>query len=112
MHVCSRRCSIMSRRSSDDEQLIARHDGAEHGRAQRRRHFPDTDYAAIARACGCHAERVNKPGEVKEALEAALKQDKPAVIDAVIDPLQDMKKELYSPLAIEILSGAGAARVY
>jgi acetolactate synthase-1/2/3 large subunit len=75
-------------------------------------HFPDTDYATIARACGAYAERVSRPGEVKDALVAALAQNKPAVIDAVIDPAQDMKKELYSPLAIEVLSGATAARTY
>lgn len=74
--------------------------------------FPETDFAAIARAFGCYGERVRKPGEVKEAVEAALGQNKPAVIDTVIDPSQDMKKELYSPLATEILSATGTARVY
>jgi thiamine pyrophosphate-dependent acetolactate synthase large subunit-like protein len=69
-------------------------------------HFPDTDYAAIAQACGCHAERVTKPGGVKAAIATALKQDRPTVIDVVIDGSQDMKKELYSPLATEVLSGA------
>lgn len=75
-------------------------------------HFPETDYAAIARACGAFAERASRPGEVKAALSAALAQDKPAVIDVVIDPAQDMKKELYSPLAVEVLSGAPTARAY
>ncbi|MCC7348442.1 MAG: thiamine pyrophosphate-binding protein, partial [Variibacter sp.] len=74
-------------------------------------HFPDTDYAAIARACGCFAERVRNPGEVGEAISAALKQAKPAVIDVVIDQAQDMRKEIYSPYASEVLSGA-AAKIY
>jgi acetolactate synthase-1/2/3 large subunit len=71
-------------------------------------HFPDTDYAAIARACGCYAERVSKPGEVEETIRLALKQNKPAVIDVVIDQTQDMRKEIYSPYASEVLSGAAA----
>jgi acetolactate synthase-1/2/3 large subunit len=71
-------------------------------------HFPDTDYAAIARACGCFAERVNNPADLGEALRVALKQNKPVVIDVVTDSAQDMRKEIYSPYATEVLSGAAA----
>lgn len=41
-----------------------------------------TDYVAIARAFGCHAESVARPGEVGPALERALASGLPAVIDA------------------------------
>jgi len=73
--------------------------------------FPDTDYAAIARACGCFAEQVRKPGEVEQGIREALRQERPAVIDVIIDPDQNMKKELYSPLATEVLAGT-AMRTY
>jgi len=68
--------------------------------------LPDTDYAAIARACGCHAERVTRPGEVGQAVAAALAQSKPSVIDVVIDPAQNMKRALYAPWATEALASA------
>jgi acetolactate synthase-1/2/3 large subunit len=73
--------------------------------------FPFTDYAAIARSCGCFAEQVRRPGEARDAIVAALQQSRPAVIDVVIDADQNMKKELYSPLATEVLAGT-AMRVY
>lgn len=73
--------------------------------------FPDTDYAAIARACGCFAVQVRKPGEARDAIVEALRQERPAVIDAVIDPAVEMKKELYSPIATEMLQ-ASAMSLY
>jgi acetolactate synthase-1/2/3 large subunit len=73
--------------------------------------LPETDYAAIARACGCHAERVTRPGDVAQALSAALALRRPAVIDVVIDPASNMKRELYSPYATEALAAA-ATRTY
>jgi acetolactate synthase-1/2/3 large subunit len=73
--------------------------------------FPETDYASIARSFGCFAERVTNPGEAGEAVKAALGQGKPSVIDIVIDAAQDMKKECYSALATEVLSGS-VMRVY
>jgi len=73
--------------------------------------LPETDYAAIARACGCHAERVTRPGDVAQALSAALALRRPAVIDVVIDPAANMKRELYSPYATEALAVA-SARTY
>ncbi|MFC1491879.1 thiamine pyrophosphate-binding protein [Nitrospinota bacterium] len=67
--------------------------------------FPDVDFAAIARSFGCFGERATRPGEARDAIREALRQDKPAVIDAVIDPNQLMKAEIYSPLAMEALQG-------
>ncbi|GAB4310116.1 MAG: thiamine pyrophosphate-binding protein [Promethearchaeota archaeon] len=40
-----------------------------------------TDYAAIARGFGCHAETVTEPGELKPALRRAFESRKPAVLD-------------------------------
>jgi thiamine pyrophosphate-dependent acetolactate synthase large subunit-like protein len=41
-----------------------------------------TDYAAVARALGCHGETVTRPEEVAPALDRALASGLPAVIDA------------------------------
>jgi thiamine pyrophosphate-dependent acetolactate synthase large subunit-like protein len=43
-----------------------------------------TDHVAIARAFGCHAERVTTAGEVGPALERALASGRPAVIDVPV----------------------------
>lgn len=67
--------------------------------------FPDTDYAGIARACGAWAARVERPGEVGDALRTALDQDKPAVIDVIIDKSERMREAIYSPLAAEAARG-------
>jgi pyruvate dehydrogenase (quinone) len=48
--------------------------------------YPATDYAAIARAAGAHAIRVEDPREVRDALHASLGHDGPALVDIVTDP--------------------------
>ncbi|GAB4339243.1 MAG: acetolactate synthase large subunit [Candidatus Abyssubacteria bacterium] len=45
--------------------------------------YPETDFAGIARSVGCKGLRIEKPGELKSALKAALESDKPALIDVV-----------------------------
>ncbi|NND49242.1 MAG: thiamine pyrophosphate-binding protein [Rhizobiales bacterium] len=67
--------------------------------------FPDTDYAAIAHSMGAWGERVEKPGEVGDAIAEALKQNRPAVIDVVIDKSESMRQAIYSPLAAQAASG-------
>ena len=67
--------------------------------------FPDIDYAAIASALGAWSERVTQPGDIAAAVRAALAQDRPAVIDCVIDPAESMRQAIYSPLALEAASG-------
>ncbi|ROQ38234.1 pyruvate dehydrogenase (quinone) [Frondihabitans sp. PhB188] len=47
---------------------------------------PPTDYAAVARALGIHAVRVEDPGDLETALEAAFEHDGPALVDIVTDP--------------------------
>ncbi len=44
------------------------------------------DFAAIARAAGLHAIRVEKPDEVRGALRSVLDHDGPALLDVVTDP--------------------------
>jgi acetolactate synthase I/II/III large subunit len=70
--------------------------------------LPETDYAAIARAFGCFGVRIDKPGTLGEAVRSALEQRLPAVIDVVIDPAENMKTALFSPLATEALARASA----
>lgn len=43
-----------------------------------------TDYAAIARAFGCHGERVTRREDVRPALDRAVASGLPAVVDAVV----------------------------
>jgi acetolactate synthase-1/2/3 large subunit len=71
--------------------------------------FPDTDYAAIGRALGAWAERVTRPDEIAEAVRAAIAQDRPAVVDCVIDPSESMRQAIYSPLALEAARGVRPA---
>ena len=44
------------------------------------------DYAALARACGAEGIRVTAPGELGDALAAAVRSDRPTVVDVVVDP--------------------------
>ncbi len=67
--------------------------------------FPDTDYAEIARACGAWAVRAETPRELGDSLQAALEQDRPAVVDVVIDRSESMRDAIYSPLALEAAGG-------
>ncbi|MFQ6146712.1 thiamine pyrophosphate-requiring protein [Streptomyces seoulensis] len=48
--------------------------------------IPDVAYADFARSLGLHGIRVEKPGEVRGAWEAALASDRPCVLDFVTDP--------------------------
>jgi acetolactate synthase-1/2/3 large subunit len=45
----------------------------------------DTDYAAIARAFGCHGERIESAEQIGPALARAADSGLPAVIDALVD---------------------------
>jgi pyruvate dehydrogenase (quinone) len=48
--------------------------------------YPSTDYAAIARAAGLYASRVEDPTEVRDALRDAFRHDGPALVDVITDP--------------------------
>jgi pyruvate dehydrogenase (quinone) len=48
--------------------------------------FPNPDYAGLARACGGVGFKAEKPGELREAIDQALKADGPAIIDCVVAP--------------------------
>jgi acetolactate synthase-1/2/3 large subunit len=44
------------------------------------------DFVKLAEAFGVRGERVEKPGEMKETLQSALKSGEPTLIDVIIDP--------------------------
>ncbi|MFF5156758.1 pyruvate dehydrogenase [Streptomyces sp. NPDC000348] len=52
-----------------------------HGTAMR-----NPDFAAVARACGAHGVRVEKPKELAGALKSAFRHKGPALVDVVTDP--------------------------
>ncbi|MEE8390497.1 MAG: thiamine pyrophosphate-dependent enzyme [Anaerolineae bacterium] len=43
------------------------------------------DLTALARAFGCHAERVSAPGEVRPALEQAFAANTPAIVKVMVE---------------------------
>jgi pyruvate dehydrogenase (quinone) len=46
--------------------------------------FPNPDYVALARACGGVGFKAERPGELRDAIDKALKADGPAIIDCVV----------------------------
>ena len=46
--------------------------------------FPNPDFRALARACGGHGFKAEKPGELVAAIKAALDADGPAIVDCVV----------------------------
>jgi acetolactate synthase-1/2/3 large subunit len=48
--------------------------------------FEELNYAKIAEAFGCYGVRVERPGEVVDALKEAFDAGKPAIVDVVTDP--------------------------
>jgi pyruvate dehydrogenase (quinone) len=46
--------------------------------------FRNPDYMALARACGAVGFKAEKPGELREAIDQALKAQGPAIVDCVV----------------------------
>jgi pyruvate dehydrogenase (quinone) len=46
--------------------------------------FYNPDYVALARACGAHGFKAEKPGELRDAIDQAFKVEGPAIIDCVV----------------------------
>lgn len=53
--------------------------------------FSDSDHAAIAKAFGLGARRVEEPAELRTAFEEALSSDGPYLLDVVVQPLEEAK---------------------
>ena len=54
--------------------------------------FPNPDYVALARACGAEGFKAEKPDELREAIDQALKAEGPAIVSCVVpaDELPNM----------------------
>lgn len=46
--------------------------------------FPNPDFVMLARACGGHGFKVDKPGDLKSVLTEALATEGPVIVDAVV----------------------------
>ena len=46
--------------------------------------FTNPDYVALARACGGVGFKAERPGELREAIDQALKAEGPAIVDCVV----------------------------
>ena len=53
--------------------------------------FPNPDYVALARACGGVGFKAAKPGELRQAIDQALKAECPAIVDCVV-PADELPK--------------------
>ncbi len=58
--------------------------------------FTNPDFAKYAEICGAKGFRVDRPGEIRPALEAAFKENRPCVLDVIIDPLERTGYGAYS----------------
>lgn len=60
------------------------------------------DFSQIARDMGAEGYRVNDPADVKDVVEAALKAEKPVVIDAIIDGTAEVLAEPFRRDALKM----------
>jgi len=52
--------------------------------------YPEARYDLIAQAFGCHGELVEELGQIKPALERAVAAAKPALIQVMVDPMNNL----------------------
>jgi acetolactate synthase-1/2/3 large subunit len=78
---------INDNRSLNQETKLfdAAYGGQQRGRAREMWVFEDVDLAKVAEAMGCFAIRVERPSELRSALERAFAANRPAVVDVVSD---------------------------
>jgi acetolactate synthase-1/2/3 large subunit len=68
-----------------------------HGAGPFAAEFNDFDHAAIARSMGCNGVRVTDPADLADAIQAAVKADRPTVVD-VVTSLEVSFRDVTSPL--------------
>jgi acetolactate synthase-1/2/3 large subunit len=81
---------LLNNRSLAYEYHIQKH--AFHTEVSAANDFADTDYSAVARAYGWHAERVERQGDLARAIACAFDQDAPALVECMVD------KEVMGPV--------------
>ena len=52
--------------------------------------YPGTRYDLVAQGFGCHGELVEKPEQLRPALERATESGKPALIQVMVDPMNNL----------------------
>ncbi len=50
--------------------------------------YTNPDFAKYAELCGARGFRIERPAEIRPSLEAALKENRPCVLDVALDPLE------------------------
>jgi pyruvate dehydrogenase (quinone) len=70
--------------------------------------FPNPDYVALARACGGVGFKAEKPGELREAIDQALKAEGPAIIDCVV-PADELPNVPH--IDLEVIGNVAKAKV-
>ena len=77
----------------------AAYHGTQRGRAKEMWHFShDVNFARVAEAMGCVGIRVDRPDDIRPALEKALASNAPAVVEVVSD-VDAMAKRAWRPTA-------------
>ena len=59
--------------------------GKQRGRAEEMWRFPEVNFAKVAESFGCAGIRVEKPGDLNDALKRAIAMERPVVVDVVTD---------------------------
>ncbi len=70
--------------------------------------FPNPDYVALARACGGVGFKAEKPGELREAIDQALKAEGPAIIDCVV-PADELPNVPH--INLEVIGNVAKAKI-
>jgi len=63
----------------------AAYGGKQRGRSEEMWRFPEVNFARVAESFGCAGIRVEKAGELGDALKRAIAMEKPVVVDVVTD---------------------------
>jgi acetolactate synthase-1/2/3 large subunit len=71
--------------SQEFPSLNKNYDGTMHGRSDELWRFSDFSFAKVAESMGCGGIRVEKPGEIKGALQKAFAMGKPVVVEVISD---------------------------
>jgi acetolactate synthase I/II/III large subunit len=86
---------VVNNNSALNQQINLTHTvygGKTRGRGEELWRFPEMNFAKIAESFGCIGMRVEKPGELNDALRQAIAMNKPVVIDVVSDTFAIAKK--------------------
>jgi acetolactate synthase I/II/III large subunit len=85
--------------SQEFPSLNRNYGGSMHGKSDELWKFhPDFSFAKVAEAMGCGGIRVDKPGDIKGALQKAFAMNKPVVVEVISD-VREMAPAAWAPAA-------------